>query len=162
MGRISQVIFCVHGVISPLLANIYLHEVLDTWFEREVRPRLNGKAALIRFVDDFVIVFEDRDDAQRVYQVLPKRFGRYGLEIQEAKTRLLNFSYPGRKESKTEVFDFLGFTHFWGKSRKGNRQTANGRRRKAEGIKKGYRVQGVRCKGKAQGKAIGKPRQCES
>jgi group II intron reverse transcriptase/maturase len=109
------------GVISPLLANIYLHEVLDIWFEREVRARLGGKAELIRFADDFVIVFEDRHDAQRVYQVLAKRFGRYGLEVQEAKTRLLNFSRPIEKGQKPEVFDFLGFTHFWGKSRKGNR-----------------------------------------
>jgi RNA-directed DNA polymerase len=109
------------GVISPLLANIYLHEVLDTWFEREVRPRLRGKAELIRFADDFVIVLEDRDDAQRVYQVLPKRFGRYGLELQEAKTRLLNFSRPMGQGDKPEVFEFLGFTHYWGRSCKGNR-----------------------------------------
>jgi retron-type reverse transcriptase len=94
------------GVISPLLANIYLHEVLDTWFEREVRPRLRGKAELIRFADDFVIVLEDRDDARRVYQVLPKRFGRYGLELQEAKTRLLNFSRPTGQGDNPKVFEF--------------------------------------------------------
>ena len=109
------------GVISPLLSNIYLHEVLDLWFERQVKPRLGGKAELIRFADDFVIVFSSLDDAQRVQQVLPKRFERYGLAIHEAKSRLLDFSRPGRKvEQRPETFDFLGFRHYWGKSRKGN------------------------------------------
>jgi group II intron reverse transcriptase/maturase len=109
------------GVISPLLSNIYLHEVLDSWFERQVRPRLGGRAELIRFADDFVIVFEQRNDAQRVWEKLPKRFGRYGLAIQEAKSRLLDFSRPAGRGQKPEVFEFLGFTHYWGKSRKGNR-----------------------------------------
>jgi RNA-directed DNA polymerase len=117
------------GVISPLLSNIYLHEVLDVWFEQQVRPRLSGKAELVRFADDFVIVFSDQRDAQRVGNVLPKRFGRYGLSIQEQKTRLVNFSRPSGKRRKTVSFDFVGFRHFWGKSRKGNwvvqRKTAN-------------------------------------
>jgi group II intron reverse transcriptase/maturase len=108
------------GVISPLLSNIYLHEVLDVWFEQQVRPRLEGKAELVRFADDFVIVFSQEQDARRVHQVLPKRFGRYGLSIQEQKTRLVNFSRPSGKRRKKASLDFVGFRHFWGKSRKGN------------------------------------------
>jgi group II intron reverse transcriptase/maturase len=108
------------GVISPLLANIYLHEVLDTWFEQEVRSRLFGKAELIRFADDFVIVFANQRDAQRVYEVLPKRLARFGLAIQEAKTRLLDFSRPRGEGCETETYYFLGFTHYWGKSLKGS------------------------------------------
>jgi len=107
------------GVISPLLANIYLHEVLDVWFEREVRPRLKGRAELIRFADDFVIVFSSEDDAHRMREVLPKRFERFGLTIHDTKTQLVDFRRPGGGGSEAEVFDFLGFTHYWGKSRKG-------------------------------------------
>lgn len=106
------------GVISPLLANIYLHEVLDVWFEQEVRPRLKGRAKLIRFADDFVIVFSCEDDAYRVRDVLPKRFERFGLTIHGTKTRLVDFRRPGGRNKKPEVFNFLGFTHYWGKSRK--------------------------------------------
>ena len=108
------------GVISPLLANIYLHEVLDSWFEGEVRPLMAGRVELIRFADDFVIVFSKGHDAQRVYDVLPKRFARFGLEIQQSKSRLLDFSRPGTGGKRPEPFVFLGFTHHWGKSRKGN------------------------------------------
>ena len=108
------------GVVSPLLSNIYLHEVLDVWFEQQVRPRLKGRAQLIRFADDFVIVFSREQDAHRVREVLPKRFGRYGLTIQEEKSRLVDFGRPSGKSRRPEGFDFLGFTHFWGKSRKGN------------------------------------------
>jgi RNA-directed DNA polymerase len=108
------------GVVSPLISNIYLHEVLDVWFEQQVRPRLKGEAKLIRFADDFVIVFSQEQDAQRVREVLPKRFGRYGLTIQEEKTRLVEFGRPGGKGRRPGSFDFLGFTHFWGRSRRGN------------------------------------------
>jgi group II intron reverse transcriptase/maturase len=108
------------GVSSPLLSNIYLHEVLDRWFEEEIVPRLNGKARLVRFADDFVILFSSEWDARRFADVLPKRFGKYGLELHPDKTRLLRFSKP-RAEEKSQTFDFLGFTHFWGKSRKGHR-----------------------------------------
>jgi group II intron reverse transcriptase/maturase len=127
------------GVISPLLANIYLHEVLDVWFERDVRPRLRGQATLIRYADDFVIVFTDEMDARRVMAVLPKRFDKYGLTLHPDKTRLILFRPPedrkgpgsdrGAKEPGS--FDLLGFTHFWGRSRRGNwvvkRKTAKGR-----------------------------------
>lgn len=107
------------GVISPLFANIYLHEVLDVWFEQEVRPRLRGRAELIRFADDFVIVFSNEDDAYRVREVLPKRFERFGLTIHDTKTRLVDFRRPGERNDEPEVLDFLGFTHYWSKSRKG-------------------------------------------
>lgn len=108
------------GVISPLLSNIYLHEVLDVWFLQQVMPRLGGRSELIRFADDFVIVFSSETDARRVMEVLPKRFERYGLTIHEDKTRLVEFSRPkGSGRSETGSFTFLGFTHYWGKSQKG-------------------------------------------
>jgi len=108
------------GVISPLLSNIYLHEVLDVWFEQEVRPRLRGMAALIRFADDYVILCTSERDAHRIGAVLAKRFGKHGLSIHEEKTRLLNFYRPSGEGKKSETFVFLGFTHYWGLSRKGN------------------------------------------
>lgn len=110
------------GVISPILANIYLHEVLDTWFEREVRPRLRGRATLIRFADDAVFVLSDGEDARRLMDVLPKRFEKYGLKLHPEKTRLIRFGRPRDEDDEEEPgsFDFLSFTHFWGKSRKGS------------------------------------------
>jgi hypothetical protein len=108
------------GVVSPLFSNIYLHEVLDDWFEEEVKPRLNGQAELIRFADDYVILFTDKRDALRVQEVLPKRFGKYGLTLHEEKTRLVDFHRPRRNRRHSETFVFLGFTHYWGKSRKGD------------------------------------------
>jgi RNA-directed DNA polymerase len=108
------------GVISPLLSNIYLHEVLDTWFEQEVRPRLDGRAELIRFADDYVILCTSERDAQRIEAVLPKRFGKYGLSIHDEKTRLLDFHRPSGGGKESETFVFLGFTHYWGLSRKGS------------------------------------------
>jgi hypothetical protein len=79
------------GVISPLLANIFLHHVLDEWFESAVRPRLAGRSMLVRFADDFVMAFESFEDAQRVRAVLAKRLGRYGLELHADKTRFIDF-----------------------------------------------------------------------
>jgi len=111
------------GVISPMLANIYLHEVLDTWFKDQVKPRLKGKAFLVRFADDAVMAFSDREDAQRVLAVLPKRFQKYGLKLHPEKTRLVCFSRPlsgNRRGKGPGSFDFLGFTNYWGESRKGN------------------------------------------
>jgi RNA-directed DNA polymerase len=109
------------GVISPLLANIYLHEVLDKWFEQEVKPRLMEEAFLIRYADDAVMVFYSKTDADRVLAALPKRFGRFGLTLHPAKTRLVRFTQPGGRGkrgdwSHPESFDFLGFTHYWGKA----------------------------------------------
>jgi len=109
------------GVISPLLANIYLHEVLDEWFVREVQPRLSGRVVLVRYADDFVFVFERKKDAERVLDVLPKRFGKYDLTLHPDKTRLVPFRRPDRGDggSGPGTFDLLGFTHHWGLSRKG-------------------------------------------
>lgn len=113
------------GVISPLLANIYLHYVLDQWFEETVKSQLRGSAKLIRFADDFVIVFSNREDALRVWKLLPDRFEEYGLSVHPEKSRLIDFRHPfhsGRQRdgfSQPETFDLLGFTHYWGKSRRG-------------------------------------------
>jgi RNA-directed DNA polymerase len=111
------------GVISPILSNIFLHHALDVWFENEVRPRLRGKATLVRFADDFVMTFETHHDAQGVLEVLGKRLGRYGLTLHPDKTRFIDFR-PQRRggthaDCKDPPFDFLGFTHTWGKSRNG-------------------------------------------
>ena len=127
------------GVISPLLANIYLHEVLDTWFEQQVKPHLRGEAFLIRYADDFVIAFALEHDAQRVFEALPKRFAKYGLSLHPEKTRLVPFGRPPGKPtdqrppdgSEPGAFDLLGFTHYWKVSRKGSwviaRKTAKSR-----------------------------------
>jgi group II intron reverse transcriptase/maturase len=113
------------GVISPLLSNVYLHVVLDTWFEREVKPRLRGRARLVRYADDFVIAFEHEKDARRVYEVLPKRFGKFGLALHPDKTRLVPFRKPSWSKdddgtaggTDRETFDLLGFTLYWGRSK---------------------------------------------
>jgi group II intron reverse transcriptase/maturase len=131
------------GVISPLLANIFLHYVLDEWFEREVRPRLKGEAFLIRYADDFVIGAAREDDARRIMAVLPKRMSKYGLTVHPEKTRLVRFQPPDAADSATrerdatapKTFDFLGFTHYWGRSQRGvwvvKRKTARSRFRRA-------------------------------
>lgn len=111
------------GVISPLLANVYLHYVLDMWFEQDVQPRLAGRSHLIRYADDFVIVFSHGSDAHRVMDVLPKRFGQYGLTLHPDKTRLVSFRRPDDRDSSSGrpgTFDLLGFTHYWGRSRRGD------------------------------------------
>jgi hypothetical protein len=135
-GAVCKIVW---GVTSPLLANVYLHYVLDDWFEREVKPRLRGRAYLIRYADDFVIGFTDESEARRVLEVLPRRFGRYGLTLHPDKTRLVPFQRPrpDREASprpRPGTFDFLAFTHFWGKSRKGahvvKQQTAASRLRR--------------------------------
>lgn len=106
------------GVISPLLANIYLNEVVDQWFHREVMPRLRGRAGLVRYADDLVMAFAREDDARRVLSVLPKRVGRYGLTLHPTKTRLLDFRRKDRGNPvEPGTFDFLGFTHYWDRSR---------------------------------------------
>ena len=93
------------GVISPLLANIFLHYVLDEWFEKEVRPRLKGEAFVIRYADDFVIGVAREDDAQRIMEVLPKRMSKYGLTVHPEKTRLVRFQPPQADDSETEERD---------------------------------------------------------
>ena len=129
------------GVVSPILSNVYLHEVLDQWFEHQVKPRLRGRAHLVRFADDFVMVFEREEDARRVQAVLPKRFGKYGLCLHPDKTRLLRFEPPTRpppsQPSSTQrgrSFDLLGMTLYWHRSRRGRwvvtQKTAKGRLRR--------------------------------
>jgi group II intron reverse transcriptase/maturase len=114
------------GVISPLLANIYLHYVIDCWYVENVQPRLKGRTLLVRYADDFVLGFEKREDAEKVYAVLFRRFEKYGLKLHEEKTRLVPFGQPkgetddsGGGGTPPGTFDFLGFTHYWGKARKG-------------------------------------------
>ena len=126
------------GVISPMLANIYLHYVLDDWFVREVQPRMQGRCFLIRFADDFVIGCEREEDARRIMEVLPKRFNGFGLTIHPEKTALIAFGKPAPRQGSgagNGTFDFLGFTHYWARSRRGNwvikRRTAQKRLRRA-------------------------------
>jgi len=126
------------GVISPVMANIYLHEVLDGWFVKEVMPRMKGKCFIVRFADDFIIGCQYEEDARRIMDVLPKRFDRYGLSIHPEKTKLIAFGRPalGQTTGKGQAtFDFLGFTHYWARSRKGNwvikRKTASKKVKKA-------------------------------
>ena len=110
------------SVLSPMLGNVYLHYVLDLWFETEVKPRMRGRATLIRYCDDFIIGFEREDDARRVMNVLGKRLGRFGLSLHPDKTRLLPFRRPPARQRGGKgptTFDFLGFTLHWGRSRKG-------------------------------------------
>jgi RNA-directed DNA polymerase len=127
------------GVISPLLATIFLHYVLDEWYEHEVKPRMNGRCFLIRFADDFLIGFEREEDARRVMDVLPKRFNRFGLTIHPTKTALILFGKPDFHQETDRgngTFDFLGFTHYWTKSRQGywviKRKTASKRLRRTK------------------------------
>jgi group II intron reverse transcriptase/maturase len=116
------------GVISPLLSNVFLHCVLDQWFEQEVKPRLRRRAFLIRYADDFVIGFRDERDAERVMEVMPKRFGKYGLAIHPTKTKLVPFrptlsptnGDKGPRVHRPGTFDLLGFTHYWALSLRGN------------------------------------------
>lgn len=105
------------GIVSPLLANIYLHEVVDKWLEEEIKPLLRGEVFLVRYADDFIIGLEYQSDAERLYEVLPKRLLKYGLELSIEKSKLQNF-VPKNKEQNNTI-DFLGFTHYWTKSRSG-------------------------------------------
>jgi group II intron reverse transcriptase/maturase len=111
------------GVISPLLSNIFLHHVLDEWFETVARPRLQGRCLLVRYADDAVMAFENRASGLKMLDALGKRLGRYGLTLHPTKTRFVHFrpTSPGDGRDKTQptTFDFLGFTHVWGKSLKG-------------------------------------------
>jgi RNA-directed DNA polymerase len=112
------------GVVSPCLSNVFLHHVLDEWFENEVKPRLRGRSTLTRFADDAVMAFADFRDAQRVRGVLGKRLARYGLTLHPDKTRFVDFRFPqpdGKHHPNTDgtTFTFLGFCHVWGQSRRG-------------------------------------------
>ena len=116
--------------LSPLLGNVYLHHALDLWFERDVRPRLKGRAVLVRYADDFVVGCEREDDARAVYEVLPKRMAAFGLTLHPDKTRLLDYRRPPKDGADggsgrdgpgkgPSTFDFLGFTLHWRRTRAG-------------------------------------------
>jgi group II intron reverse transcriptase/maturase len=107
------------GIVSPILSNVYLHIVLDEWFQDEVKPRLKGRAIMSRYADDWVCAFQYREDARRFYNVLRKRLGRYELKVEPSKTKIIRFSrfHPSRKRGRT--FTFLGFELYWYKDRKG-------------------------------------------
>jgi group II intron reverse transcriptase/maturase len=110
------------AVISPMLSNIFLHYVLDDWFVKAVQPRMKARCFLIRYGDDFIMGCEVEEDARRIMEVLPKRFGRFGLVIHPKKTALVRFRKPREKEDKVDgngTFEFLGFTHYWAKTRRG-------------------------------------------
>ncbi len=117
---------------SPLMANVFLHYVLDEWFEKDVKPRLKGYGFMARYCDDFVMGFQREEDARRIYEVLPKRLARFGLTMHPEKSRIVDFRPPPYRISRTNLkgyerdvrkiqsFDFLGFSHTWRKSLKGN------------------------------------------
>ena len=109
---------------SPLASNIHLHEVLDLWFEREVKPRLHGRAFMVRFADDALLAFEREEDARRALEVLAKRLARFGLTLHPEKARLVDLRRPPwrrepRRPQRGRSLDLLGFTHYWGRSRNG-------------------------------------------
>ena len=108
------------GLISPILANVYLHYVLDDWFSKVVKPNLNGESYLVRFADDFIIMFEYENEAKQVYERLKARFSKFGLELADDKTRILPF---GRNKGDKVTFDFLGFKHYNSKTRLTNKYT---------------------------------------
>ncbi len=113
------------GSVSVVLSNLYLHYVLDLWFERVVKPRLQGEAYLIRYIDDFVVCFEHRSDAERFQQVLVKRLAKFALALEPSKTRLVSFGRFAQRDAKRkgerlETFTFLGFTHYCTRNHRGN------------------------------------------
>jgi len=122
-----------------MLSHIFLHQVLDEWFVRDGQPRMKGRCVLLHFAEDCVIGGEREEDAQRIMSVLPKRFARYRLTIHPEKTKLVSFRKPARRETGdtgNDTFEFLGFTHYWARSRLGDwvikRRTAKKRVRRAK------------------------------
>jgi RNA-directed DNA polymerase len=108
------------GIVSPLLSNLYLHEALDDWFIQEVQPRLKGAARMVRFADDAVLCFANKEDAEQVLEKLVERMTEYGLELHPEKTKLVDFRPPRRGQSKGQgSFDFLGFSFYWAGTRAG-------------------------------------------
>lgn len=113
------------GSISVLLSNIYLHYVLDLWFEKVVKPKLKGESYLVRYIDDFIVCFQYREDAIKFQKVLSKRLAKFALQIEPNKTRLIEFGrfshkHAKEKDKKMETIYFLGFTHFCTRNRSGN------------------------------------------
>jgi len=133
------------GLVSPVLSNVYLHYVLDLWFERWLTKRCRGKVFLVRYCDDFIALFEREEDARWFREELPKRLAKFGLEIEPSKTQMLPFGvYQGRKKTASftqpRTFNFLGFTHYMGRNRRGQpllgRKTERDRiRRKLKEVK---------------------------
>jgi group II intron reverse transcriptase/maturase len=133
------------GVISPLLSNLFLHEVLDDWFVKVVKPRMRGKASMVRYADDAVIMCELKEDAERIYKVLGARFEKHGLKTHPEKTGLLGFTKPGEGQSKgNSSFTFLGFARYWTKSRKG--KWIVGRKTDSKRMKRAIRAISAWCK----------------
>ena len=118
------------GIISPLLANIYLHEVVDKWLTEEIRPHLQGEIFVVRYADDFIIGLQYQSDAERLYKVIPKRLSKYGLELSLEKSRMQNFA--ANSEDKNNTIDYLGFTHYWTKSRLGSNVIKRSTRNKSK------------------------------
>ena len=136
-------------VVSPFLANVYLHDVLDKWFEDEVKPRLKGKAFLVRYVDDAVICFQNAEDAQKVLKVLDKRFANYGLTLHPEKTRLVEYGRVAFRKAEQmgkapDTFDFLGFSHIAERSRRGKYRP--GVRTMKKRLRRGLKTVGQWCK----------------
>ena len=104
------------GLISPVLANVYLHYVLDNWVEKWIKPRAKGYVEIVRYADDFIVMFQYESEVKAFYEVLKKRLLKFNLELEETKTRIIPF---GRLKGSKDSFDFLGFTHINGKTRKG-------------------------------------------
>ena len=124
------------SVIGPILSNIYLHEVMDEWFVAAVKPRMSGATHIVRWADDVIIFFQYEADARTVLNVIPKRFGKFGLELHPTKTRLTQFRRPKLTDEVGQgSFDYLGFTHYWARSRKGiwviRKKTASSRLRRS-------------------------------
>jgi RNA-directed DNA polymerase len=128
------------GNLSPMLANIFLHYVLDLWFERKIKPQVHGVCSLVRYADDFLCTVQYEQDARYIEQAMRERFAKFGLELHPDKTRVIRFDRQGRTKAHRDpqegrTFDFLGFTHYWGKSRKGypalHRKTSSKRFRRA-------------------------------
>ncbi|MDP6433734.1 MAG: reverse transcriptase domain-containing protein, partial [Candidatus Scalindua sp.] len=112
------------GNLSPALSNIFLHYVLDLWFEKKIRPQARGACHMVRYADDFVCMIQYQDDARHIEQSLRERFAKFGLELHSEKTRTISFGRYERENAqrqgrKANTFDFLGFTHFCGTSRNG-------------------------------------------
>jgi len=112
-------------VLSPILSNIFLHYVLDLWFEKKIKPRVKGACQLVRYADDYICMVQYVDDARYIEQAMRERFAKFGLELHPDKTRVIAFDVRAIERGKAgkhsvRTFDFLGFIHFWGKSRKGH------------------------------------------
>jgi len=129
------------GSISVMLSNLYLHYVLDLWFEKAIKPRLRGEAYLIRYIDDFIVCFQHRSDATRFQAVLRKRLNKFKLELEPSKTRLIEFGRfasrdaKARGKRKPDTLYFLGFTHYCTRNRQGNFMV--GRKTEKQRIKRG-------------------------